>query len=131
MMSSGSDAGPTLVDTPTPAVERVVEPASPAPTDGSQPASTITEPAEPESVVPDLSALTTAAALAGDDEAPTNVEPLDPNVFTQGMRVMHPEFGLGKIVALSGNGKQRTATVNFVTNGERTFVLAFSPLRPH
>lgn len=91
----------------------------------------VVESTEPKSEAPDLSMLTTAAALAGDDRETAPVEPLDPNVFTQGMRVVHPEFGLGKIVALSGNGKQRTATVNFVTNGERTFVLAFSPLRPH
>jgi DNA helicase-2/ATP-dependent DNA helicase PcrA len=46
------------------------------------------------------------------------------------MTVMHPEHGPGKIVALSGNGKNRRATVKFAKAGERNFVLVHSPLRP-
>jgi DNA helicase-2/ATP-dependent DNA helicase PcrA len=46
------------------------------------------------------------------------------------MAVMHPEHGLGKIVALSGAGKGRRATVRFATAGEKRFVLSHSPLRP-
>ena len=41
------------------------------------------------------------------------------------------QYGVGKIVALSGTGVKRSATVQFA--GERTlrrFRLAFSPLRP-
>jgi DNA helicase-2/ATP-dependent DNA helicase PcrA len=55
---------------------------------------------------------------------------ISPNQFMQGMAVIHPELGPGKIVALSGAGKNRRATVRFVTAGERRYVLAHSPLRP-
>jgi DNA helicase-2/ATP-dependent DNA helicase PcrA len=52
-------------------------------------------------------------------------------VFQQGMVVTHPEYGLGKIIALSGAGQNRRATVAFAsTAGQKTFVLAKSPLRP-
>ncbi len=47
------------------------------------------------------------------------------------MAVRHPQYGLGKIVALSGSGDRRTGTVAFAsTAGERKFMLAKSPLRP-
>ena len=36
----------------------------------------------------------------------------------------------GQIVALSGSGRNRRATVQFAAAGERRFVLAHSPLRP-
>jgi hypothetical protein len=47
------------------------------------------------------------------------------------MVVTHPQYGVGKIVALGGSGDKRSATVQFA--GERTtrsFRLAYSPLRP-
>ena len=79
-------------------------------------------------------AITTAAALARQsDTLPINEPELprvSPDVFKQGMAVMHPEFGPGKIVALSGSDKNRRATVQFATAGERKFVLIHSPLRP-
>jgi DNA helicase-2/ATP-dependent DNA helicase PcrA len=54
-----------------------------------------------------------------------------PEAFHQGMVVRHPEYGLGKIVALSGSGDRRTATVTFASSaGEKKFMLAKSPLRP-
>ncbi|HEY2893893.1 MAG TPA: UvrD-helicase domain-containing protein [Pirellulales bacterium] len=57
--------------------------------------------------------------------------PISPDVFFLGMIVKHPEYGLGKIVALSGKGSRRMATVAFASAaGERKFVLAQSPLRP-
>jgi DNA helicase II / ATP-dependent DNA helicase PcrA len=81
-------------------------------------------------------AIKTAAALSREnsDEAPHVLaeQPprVSPDVFKQGMTVMHPEYGPGKIVALSGSGKNRRATVQFAAAGERKFVLAHSPLRP-
>ena len=72
--------------------------------------------------------VTTAAQLAGAESAAA--ERVSPDVFTQGMAVVHPEHGLGKVVALSGAGKNRRATVRFATAGEKRFVLAHSPLRP-
>ncbi len=47
------------------------------------------------------------------------------------MIVKHPEYGLGKIVALSGSGIKRKATVMFASSaGEKRFLLIHSPLRP-
>jgi DNA helicase-2/ATP-dependent DNA helicase PcrA len=72
--------------------------------------------------------VTTAAKLSGTAaQAPSGISPDD---FTQGMTVMHPDHGPGKIVALSGSGDRRRATVQFAAAGQRRFVLAHSPLRP-
>jgi DNA helicase-2/ATP-dependent DNA helicase PcrA len=77
---------------------------------------------------PTVKPLPTAAELAGlGQQAALQVSP---DVFAQGMAVLHPEHGLGKIVALSGAGRNRRASVRFATAGEKRFVLAHSPLRP-
>lgn len=55
---------------------------------------------------------------------------VSPEQFKQGMAVVHPELGPGKIIALSGSGSNRRATVRFATAGQRRYVLAHSPLRP-
>ncbi len=78
------------------------------------------------------SAITTAAILARDlreDEA-TALPRVSPDVFQLGMTVMHPEYGPGKIVALSGAGKNRRATIQFATVGQKKVILAHSQLRP-
>ena len=87
-----------------------------------------TGPAPPPSWHAAAAQLTTAAKLAG--AAPVQASGISPDDFAQGMTVMHPEHGPGKIVALSGNGKNRRATVKFAKAGERNFVLIHSPLRP-
>ena len=77
------------------------------------------------------SSLKTASSLAGEASVTNEPPPRpDPNLFSQGMRVKHPEYGLGKIVALSGDGDGRTATVNFVIAGEKKFILSRSTLQP-
>ena len=72
--------------------------------------------------------LTTAAEMAGGPQCP----PVSPEDFHQGMVVRHPQFGLGHVVALSGSGSRRKATVDFVASkaGQRKFLLSQSPLRP-
>lgn len=76
--------------------------------------------------------VTTAAQLDDPDASPQgeSLPRVSPDDFAQGMTVMHPEHGPGKIVALSGAGSKRRATVRFATAGEKRFVLAHSPLRP-
>jgi len=76
-----------------------------------------------------LAPLTTAAELQRANEAkPVQVSP---ELFVLGMVVRHPEYGLGKVLALSGNGIRRTATVAFASGaGEKRFMLASSQLRP-
>ncbi len=71
--------------------------------------------------------LTTAAELAGTAQP----SPMAADEFVQGMVVRHPQYGLGRIVALGGQGKDRTATVDFTsTAGRKRFLLEKSPLRP-
>ena len=82
---------------------------------------------------PTAASITTAARLSGQAPPATATgirPPISPNLFKQGMAVVHPELGPGKIIALSGMGRNRRATVHFVTAGRRRYVLAHSPLRP-
>jgi DNA helicase-2/ATP-dependent DNA helicase PcrA len=80
--------------------------------------------------------ITTAAALSreadeGVEEGAAAALPrVSPDVFKQGMTVTHPEYGPGKIVALSGSGKNRRATIQFATVGEKKIILAHSAVRP-
>jgi DNA helicase-2/ATP-dependent DNA helicase PcrA len=63
--------------------------------------------------------------------AAETLPPVSPDDFHHGMLVRHPEYGLGKIIALSGNGVKRTATVAFAQGaGEKKFILVHSKLRP-
>lgn len=80
-------------------------------------------------------AIKTAATLSresGDDtETPAAQMPrVSPDLFKQGMIVTHPEYGPGKIVALSGSGKNRRATIQFATVGQKKIILAHSTVRP-
>jgi len=71
--------------------------------------------------------LTTAAELANGRPLP----PPGPDQFHQGMLVRHPRYGLGRVIALSGSGPGRKATVDFASGaGQKKFVIAKSPLRP-
>ena len=74
-----------------------------------------------------MAQLTTAAEMANGGTSPA----ANPDDFRQGMIVRHPEYGLGRIVALSGGGPGRQATVDFASAaGRKKFVIAKSPLRP-
>ena len=78
--------------------------------------------------------ITTAAQLASRSESLSSnpaASPVPPEIFHQGMIVVHPQYGPGKIVALSGSGPKRKATIMFASGaGEKHFLLAHSPLRP-
>ncbi len=50
--------------------------------------------------------------------------------FQLGVTVVHPEFGLGRIMAIDGEGSGRKGRVAFAVGPARTFILAKSPLRP-
>lgn len=88
------------------------------------------EPAvESTSTTSRIGPLTTAAQLV--ENGPRRDVAADPEVFVLDMVVTHPEYGLGKIVALSGSREKRTATVQFATGaGQRKFRLDKSPLQP-
>jgi DNA helicase-2/ATP-dependent DNA helicase PcrA len=84
-------------------------------------------PASPNPKIPSKLRLGTADQLAGGQPAP----PPSPDAFQQGMVVLHPQYGLGQVVALSGSGPGRQATVDFAPPaGRMQFVLQHSPLRP-
>ncbi len=73
-------------------------------------------------------ALRTAADMLGAGLRPQGI---DPDVFRQGMVVLHPEHGIGKVVAIGGSGSQRTATIDFASSaGRKKLALADSSLRP-
>ena len=71
--------------------------------------------------------LTTAAHLANGGPP---LAPASPDVFEHGMLVLHPEYGLGRIVAISGSGRDRKATVDFTAAGRKKFLLYASALHP-
>jgi len=74
--------------------------------------------------------LMTAAEMLGEKPAKPTYK-TNAHRFAQGMMVSHPQYGLGKIVALSGPDRARTATVQFFSDpGEKKFRLAQSPLEP-
>ncbi len=70
--------------------------------------------------------LTTAAELGG---ATPTAGPANLNAFRPGVTVIHPEYGLGRVVAIDGAGPDRKGKVSFTLAGEKTFVLAKAPLR--
>jgi len=73
-----------------------------------------------------IAPLVTAAEMIGGRSPPAA-----PDDFVQGMLVRHPQNGLGRIVALSGDGQGRAATVAFSSPPCRMrFLLAACPLRP-
>lgn len=77
--------------------------------------------------VPGMISLTTAAALANGGKA----APSAPDAFCQGMLVLHGTYGLGQVVALSGSGAGRKATVDFQPPaGRKRLLLADGSLQP-
>jgi DNA helicase-2/ATP-dependent DNA helicase PcrA len=53
----------------------------------------------------------------------------DLGAFQPGVSVMHPQYGIGRIISIDGAGPNRKGKVAFTLGGERTFVLAKSPLK--
>jgi DNA helicase-2/ATP-dependent DNA helicase PcrA len=90
------------------------------------------EPSAPVTLAASL--IKTAAALEreanSDTQAAEALPRVSPDLFKQGMTVTHPEYGPGKIVALSGAGKNRRATIQFATVGQKKIILAHSTVRP-
>ena len=58
------------------------------------------------------------------------VRQADPSEFSEGMLITHPQYGLGRIVALQGENENCKATVHFQTSGKRKFLLSQAPLKP-
>ena len=81
--------------------------------------------------------LVTAADLAGLKAeggsklaAPTTAsDPATLATLQPGATVMHPQYGLGRIIAVDGLGPNRKGRIQFTIGGERTFILAKAPIR--
>lgn len=54
--------------------------------------------------------------------------PSEINAIQVGMNVQHSKFGIGKVLAVEGNGKDRKAVVFFENIGQKTLLLAFAKL---
>ena len=72
--------------------------------------------------------IVTAAQLVAQQEAMTSNIRLHPESYRVGMDVEHPEYGIGTVVALTGEGQKRTATIEFAKLGKKRFRLAFCNL---
>jgi DNA helicase II / ATP-dependent DNA helicase PcrA len=81
-----------------------------------------------KSLPPKFPRIVTAADMARDRDGGGNR--CHPEMFSQGMSVEHPEYGVGVIVDLSGSGIKKTATVKFSSGGLKRFRLSHAPLTP-
>ncbi len=54
----------------------------------------------------------------------------EPLVLEEGARVVHPDFGSGTIVAVSGSGERIKAEIAFDDAGTRKVMVAYAGLRP-
>ncbi|MGB1930029.1 MAG: 3'-5' exonuclease, partial [Mariniblastus sp.] len=70
----------------------------------------------------------TGAQLAEKQAAMPPQIRLHPDRFETGMKVQHPEYGVGSIVQLTGQGQKRTATIHFENLGNKRFRLSFTNL---
>jgi DNA helicase-2/ATP-dependent DNA helicase PcrA len=115
-----------VVDYEVPQTKRRIRPAS-AMTDSARPASRKTK-KSPSGSPPTFPRLMTAAQLE-EQQAETEQVRIHPSRFQTGMIVEHPEYGIGTIINLTGEGKKRMATIEFAALGKKRFHLAFTNLR--
>jgi DNA helicase-2/ATP-dependent DNA helicase PcrA len=80
---------------------------------------------------PELTEQTVATAAELARTGTGKVKKYSPHIFQRGMLVTHPEYGTGKILAVSGTGMKRRVRVCFDQAGDaRSFLVAHSPLEP-
>ncbi len=61
--------------------------------------------------------------------APADFVPSDTSALQAGMKVEHPKFGFGTVMAMDMNGADKKARINFNDIGEKTLLLSFAKLR--
>ena len=59
---------------------------------------------------------------------PQNLEPSNPDLLQEGMRVMHAKFGAGTILSIDGAGANKKASVHFDHGGVKMLMLKFAKL---
>ena len=70
----------------------------------------------------------TARPTTSQPAAPQNLEPSNPDLLQEGMRVMHAKFGAGTILSIEGAGANKKASVHFDTAGVKMLMLKFARL---
>jgi len=70
--------------------------------------------------------LKTGAEVAAQNKSRTR---LHPEAYQVGTQVMHDDYGLGRIVGMTGSGAKRTATIDFESGGTKSFRLAYVNLQ--
>jgi len=90
-----------------------------------------TEPVAPpkKAKKPALASLMTAAEMQEKQSRLPDTERLSPEACVVGISVEHVEYGVGKVIAMTGKGRKKTATINFPTVGNKSIRLAYSNLR--
>jgi DNA helicase-2/ATP-dependent DNA helicase PcrA len=78
---------------------------------------------------PSMASLMTAAELEKQHQTNASANRLEPDACEVGLEVEHVEYGVGKVIAMTGAGRKLTATINFPTVGNKRICLAFSNLR--
>ncbi|MCK6617680.1 MAG: UvrD-helicase domain-containing protein [Cyclobacteriaceae bacterium] len=74
---------------------------------------------------------TTIAQSKSTYKPPADFIPSDTAGLAAGMRVEHPKFGFGKVIAIDTSGADRKAKIQFDDFGEKTLLLSFAKLRIH
>ena len=59
---------------------------------------------------------------------PQDLQPSNPDLLQEGMRVMHAKFGAGTILSIEGAGANKKASVNFDNGGVKMLMLKFARL---
>jgi DNA helicase-2/ATP-dependent DNA helicase PcrA len=70
----------------------------------------------------------TARPNVSETPVPQNLEPSNPDLLQEGMRVMHAKFGAGTIFSIEGAGANKKASVQFDREGVKMLMLKFAKL---
>ena len=70
----------------------------------------------------------TTRPTASPTTTPQNLEPSNPDLLQEGMRVMHGKFGAGTVINIEGAGANKKASVHFDTAGVKMLMLKFARL---
>ena len=70
----------------------------------------------------------TTRPTASPTTTPQNLEPSNPDLLQEGMRVMHGKFGAGTVISIEGAGANKKASVHFDTAGVKMLMLKFARL---
>ena len=84
---------------------------------------------KPTKKKPSMASMMTGAELEKQNQTRASADRLMPDDCEVGMEVEHVEYGIGKVIAMTGAGRKLTATINFPRVGNKRIRLAFSNLR--